>query len=412
MRRSDPRRAAYLLVATLDALGTGMFLPVSVIFFIQSRGLSAVSVGSALSIASLIGLGLAPVGARLIDRWRPAPVLVINYSAKALVFAVYLFVSSPVEFFLAALVARVVSHWAQPVHLMMSSMIAEPGRRVRLLATSRALRNIAMSAGSGVAALVLLLDPGAGGAGLVVANAASYFVAAALAFTYLPRTPAVSAPSPDGRSVTTSWSDVLLRSPAYLRATGAAFLLTLQTPLLVVAFPLTVSAVTDLGGTLTAIALTVNTVAVALLQVLFSRGSEDAQGAAVALKWGGVALVGCCVPMALVGSGTSFALVCGLALGFVVLNTVAELWISAGSWGVALAMAPEGSSRHLTFYSSAESLGSAVGAGATAIVLDSLGPGGWWLFAATALAAVGLTLTLRQKHGPVPATSPTVGATS
>ena len=408
MKRPDPRRTAYLLIACLDALGTGMFLPVSVIFFIQARGLSAVAVGTTLSIASLIGLGLAPVGALLIDRWRPAPVLIVNYAAKALVYTVYLFVSSPVEFFLAAMVARIVSHWAQPVHLMLSSMIAEPGRRVRLLATSRALRNIAMSAGSGIAALALLLDP-KDGAALVVANAASYLIAAALAFAYLPRMAAVSASSPDGQPGTTSWSDVLLRSPAYLRATGAAFLLTLQTPLLVVAFPLTVSAVTDLGGTLTAIALAVNTVAVALLQVPFSRGSEDAQGAAVALRWGAAALIGCCVPMAFVGGGTSFMVLCGLALGFVVLNTVAELWISAGSWGVALAMAPEGSSRHLTFYSSAESLGSAVGAGVTAIVLDSLGPGGWWLFGATALVAAGLTLTLKQKPGPVPAA---VGAAS
>jgi hypothetical protein len=389
-----------------------MFLPVSVIFFIQSRDLSALAVGGALSVASLVGLGLAPAGAWLIDRWRPAPVLIVNYAAKALVYVAYLFVSSPVEFLLAATVARIVSHWAQPVHLMISSMIAEPGRRIRLLATSRALRNVAMSAGSGVAALLLLLDPGAGGAVLVAANAASYLIAAVLAFAYLPRTPAGRAPSHDGQTDTSSWPDVLLRSPAYLRATGAAFLLTLQTPLLVVGFPLTVSAVTETGGTLTAIALAVNTVAVALLQVPFSRGSEDARGASVALRYGAAALIGCCVPMAFVDGGTPFALVCGLAAGFVALNCLAELWISAGSWGVALAMAPEGSSRHLTFYSSAESLGSAVGAGLTAIVLDSLGPGGWWLFASIALVATGLTLTLRQRRGHMPATAPTVGVTS
>lgn len=284
MRRTDAPRASYLLIATLDALGTGMFLPVSVIFFVESRGLPGAWIGGALSVASLVGMALAPAGAWLIDRWRPTPVLIVTYVAKAVVFVAYLFVTSPIQFFLAATAARIVGHWAQPVHLMMSSMIAEPGQRVRLLAISRALRNVAMSVGSGVAALVLLVDGGIGGVALVGANAASYLAAAVLAFAFLPRTPAITAPSPDGQPMTTSWADVLLRSPTYLRATGAAFLLTLQTPLLVVAFPLTVSAATHLGGTLTAVALMVNTASVALLQVLFSRGCEKPLGAAAALR--------------------------------------------------------------------------------------------------------------------------------
>lgn len=120
--------------------------------------------------------------------------------------------------------------------------------------------------------------------------------------------------------------------------------------------------------------------------------------------------------MAFVNGGRAVALLCALAVGFVALNTAAELWISAGSWGVALGMAPEGSSRHFTFYTSAESVGSAVGAGVTAVVLDSLGADGWWLFAGIALIAVALTLTLTRTREPsvpenvrVPVGPPTTG---
>lgn len=397
MNRPDVRRTAYLTVSGVDAMGTGMFLPISVLFFVNSRHLSAVAVGTALTAASVLGLALAPLGAQMIERWGAGRVLVISYLGKAVASAAYLFVGSPLQFFFAALLARSVSQWSQPAQLMMASSVARDGQRIRLLATSRALRNVAMSAGSGIAALLLFTSPTYGGAVLVATDAASYVLAAALAVLCLPSHTAARADAGTTRSHGPSWGDVLLRQPRYLRAALTASLLSLQTPLLMVALPLTAQRVTTLSGSITAIAITVNTVAVALLQVTFSHKAEEVSGAIRSMRFGSFAMAMCCVPLAFSVHEAPFAVFCLLALVFLLANTLSELWISAGSWGVALGLSPPDSARHLTVYSSFESVGSAVGAGLTAVVIGSIGVPGWWLFGGIGLLAASLTWTLQAK---------------
>ncbi len=397
--RPNPGRQAYLAIAAIDALGTGMFLPVSVLFFVQSRHLSPVAVGTALTVASILALLLAPVGAYLIERWGAGRTTVLEYLGKAAGFMAYLFVATAGQFFVAALVTRLVSQWSQPGRLMMASAVARDGQRIGLLATSRALRNVCMSVGSGLAALALLVGPKWAGPVLVGANAASYLLVAGLAARWLPaRTaPASTLARTDRRAAGPGWNDVLLRDPSYLLATLVAFLLTLQTPLLMVAFPLTADQVGGYGGAFTAAAITVNTVAIAALQVRFSRDAESTVGAVRSLRRGCWALAGCCLPMALAVPGTPTAVFCLLAMAFVALNTIAELWISAGSWGVALGLAPEDSARHLTIYTSAESFGTALGTGVAVWVLGSLGASGWWAFATVAVLAAALSWTLRRR---------------
>ena len=47
--------------ATIDALGTGLFVPVSVVYFTRVIGLSATQVGFGLAVGGFAGVAVTPV---------------------------------------------------------------------------------------------------------------------------------------------------------------------------------------------------------------------------------------------------------------------------------------------------------------------------------------------------------------
>jgi hypothetical protein len=81
--------------------------------------------------------------------------------------------------------------------------------------------------------------------------------------------------------------------------------------------------------------MVLNTVLVVALQVRASRGAETVTGAARVLRRSGWALFAACLVFAL-SAQAPLALVAGM-----VVLTVAELWQSAGAWGLSFALAPE-----------------------------------------------------------------------
>jgi len=288
--------ATYLLVTAADAVGTGMFLPISVLFFVESQGLSPAAVGLSLTVTTLLALGAAPLGATLIQRWGAGWAAAADYGATALAYAAYPFVTNAGTYFVALLATRLASQWARPAHLVLARHVAGADAVVRLLATSRALRNVGMAVGAGLAAVALSLgDPTTMGRLLIGFDVASYAVAGIITVRYLPLTAGRHQSSPQVKPPP-SWREVGA-STRYIRVTGVALLVSPQTPLLVVALPLSLEPITRLSGTLTGAALATNTALVAALQVRASKGSETVRGAVVALRRGAVLLAASCLVM-------------------------------------------------------------------------------------------------------------------
>jgi hypothetical protein len=76
----------------IDALGGGLFLPFSILFFIMTTSLGLQQVGLALSIAAIVRL---PATAGMVtDRIGPKTAVIISNLAQAIGFAGYLFVDS------------------------------------------------------------------------------------------------------------------------------------------------------------------------------------------------------------------------------------------------------------------------------------------------------------------------------
>lgn len=64
-----PAARRWALVAVVDAIGTGMFLPVSVLYFTVVVGLRTELAGLGLGIAGLLGAIASPIAGTLVDRF-------------------------------------------------------------------------------------------------------------------------------------------------------------------------------------------------------------------------------------------------------------------------------------------------------------------------------------------------------
>jgi hypothetical protein len=308
-----------VFVTLVDSVGTGMFLAVSVLYLTRTAGFTAAEVTGALSAAGLAAfLAAIPLG-RCGDRFGHRRMWVALYLVQATVYALYPLIRD-LPLLLAAMTAIALAEvGVSPARGATIAHLAGPGGRVRARAQLQAVTNVGFVAGAGVAALVLVRDSGY--TVLLLANAATYAIGAAVVGG-LPATPT--------RAATT----IGLPDRRYLAFSALNGVLMCYLAIPVVALPLWITHRTGAPAWTVGALMALNTVLVVLLQVRASRGAETVPGAAALLRRSGWALLGACLVFA-VSAETPLALVAGM-----VVLTVAELWQSAGAWGLSFALAP------------------------------------------------------------------------
>ncbi|MER5748016.1 MFS transporter [Streptomyces sp. NPDC002225] len=173
----------YLLANLIDNVGTGLWAPLSLIFFTRAQHLPIDDVGAALSAGGLLGLLAGPLAGNLVDRWGPARFVVLGNLARAGICALYPAVGSAWQVCVLAAVFTGCERlfWTANAPLL-GALVPEPDLTwaFGLLSTSRL---VGLGAGAGLGAAFgggLVGD--AGGLHLIAyGNAVSYVGAAVLA---------------------------------------------------------------------------------------------------------------------------------------------------------------------------------------------------------------------------------------
>lgn len=99
------RGAASLYSALLvDAVGSGLFLPVSLLYFTRVSGIGLATVGLLISVATALTLPLPLVAGHLVDRFGSRNVVLGAQLVQAAGFFLYLAVSGPAMLMIAALI--------------------------------------------------------------------------------------------------------------------------------------------------------------------------------------------------------------------------------------------------------------------------------------------------------------------
>ncbi|WP_369171302.1 MFS transporter [Streptomyces sp. R28] len=380
--------ARRLVAASLvDSLGTGLFLAGSALFFTRVLGLSAVQVGVGLSLTGLAGfLGLVPVG-RLADRIGGKRAIVALYLWRGACFCVYPFARDPEVFYVVAFLIGIAEWGGGPIIQGIVGTVETDATRVRTMAVIASVRNVGFSAGAVLASLVLATESGTAFSALVLADAATFFAAAAV----LSRLPATA----NARSVRArdSRPAARVRDPRFLALAFLNGVLFLHSVLLGAALPLWIATRTEappwvLGGL-----VVLNTALVVLLQVRLSGGADDLRAAARRQRWSGWCLAACCLLTALtasVGPWTAGALVAAATVTL----TLGEIWQSVGAWRLSYALSPpEGRTYYLSVYELGTSAASAAGPALITWAVTENGQRGWAALAA-GFAATGAAVAV------------------
>jgi MFS family permease len=251
----------FVTAIAVDAVGSGVFMPVAMLYFLFTTELTLVQVGAAISIASAVSLPAGPLLGGLVDRYGAKRMLLVGNALQALGFTAYLFTESFASVLLWTVVVTVgrTAFWGSYGNIV--AAISAPGEREKWFGFLGALRNVGFAVGGLVSGLAITVGTHTAYSAVVIANAASYV----LAFVLLLAVPAPPhsehAPQPG------SWATVLRDRPYRLLWFCQ---LTFSMAMMVLNFAMPVYATTVLGlpGWVTGAVFTINTLIVGFGQGL------------------------------------------------------------------------------------------------------------------------------------------------
>jgi len=170
----------FALALAIDGLGSGLFLPFSLLYFHHAGGLSLTQAGLGLSVAMLAAVPAPLLAGALIDRAGPKRITLFTNAARVAGFLGYLLVHDLRALIAVALLVAVNDRLFWVAHPALVAEIAGSGSRDRWFGLTTALRCAGLGVG-GLLAGVAVSDLGiAGYHTLAVANAISFTVAALL----------------------------------------------------------------------------------------------------------------------------------------------------------------------------------------------------------------------------------------
>ncbi len=376
----DSRQRRVLAAGFADALGTGLFLPLSVIYLTRIVGLSPTRAGLGLTIAGFIAIAAPTLSGALLARFDARKVVLGCFTASATGFLAYTVVGSFASFLAVAIVIQFASRLERPATVMLTLGVIPPARQIDALARQSSLRNLGYGVGGLLAALALLVHGKTPFVVLLAANAASYVVAGLL----VAQLPAIRPPERRDGEVA-SYREVL-QDRGYLGLALLNVIMALHDSLLLVAMPLWIVTRTHAPLPLAGLLFTLNTVLVVLLQVRTTRNITGRGGITRSYRAAAVSFVLACGAFALAaGAPVVLATVLlVLALGAL---TNAELVTSAGEWFLSVNLAPDRQrERYVSVYKTSMAVQQAAGPALVTIILTGWGRLGW-LALASLLAA-------------------------
>ncbi|MER6631014.1 MFS transporter [Streptomyces sp. NPDC000987] len=385
-RERLPRTVLALLAAVfVDALGSGLYMSVSVVFLTRYLDLGDGQVGVGLSVAGALSFALLVPTGILADRAGPRRMLIAAHLVRAALLTVYPFASGFVPFLCVVSLLAVADRAASPLVQGLFGAAVDGGQRVRAMGRARSLQNLGLALGGLVAGAALVSDSDPVYLAVVYADSASFVIAAVLVGRLRTGTPG-GAP---GGSRPLPWRQRLgvFRDRRFAALTVLNSVVSLHVTVLTAGVPLWVLAHDRLPHAVIAWAVVLNTVVVVLFQVRATRATQTAEDGGRALRLSGVLLAVSCCGLALTGSLPTAAAV-ALLLVAVAFQAFAEMHQQAGAWAISYELAPEDRRQvYLAFFGLGNAARNTYGPLVVTFLVVRPGAPGWLLLGALVLGA-------------------------
>ncbi|MGW2743853.1 MFS transporter [Streptomyces sp. NPDC001450] len=397
-----PGEWALPVAAAVNGVGTGMYVPFTLVFFHCVTGLSFTVVGAVLTVTGLVGIGALPLAGTAVDRYGAKRVQYLLYGVRVVGFALFPFAHSLAAFAAVALLTAAADRAFPAAQQSLIGEVARGAGRDRLQASTRALQNAGNGAGSLLATLVIAFAGSTGYTYAAWGNALSFALAALLLRPLRPVRAADEAPAPAAlpRRAGAGYRLVLADRP-FLVVTGANFLNALSYSALSVLFPLFVVEWLHGPAVFTGAAFTINTVLCAVAGVFVGArvrraGARRTRAAAL----GGALFAAAFAAQIVLGTlRPSSGTVLGVALvAVVVVYTLGELIHSPAAQVLAVAAAPEAvRGRYMAAYQMSWSLAKAVAPSLFTSLLALDGRAPWAVLVLTSAVAAALLIRVERR---------------
>ncbi|WP_029150184.1 MFS transporter [Microbacterium indicum] len=348
-----------------NSLGTGLYGAVLILYFVGGVHLPAAQVGVVSTVAAVGGLLFLPAAGSTLDRHRAVKVGTAFLIVEAAAMVWLAFADSIVAFGIGALVAAFAAQGSKVARGVLNAHIAPAGQRGKVRAQLRSCANLGIASGAAIAALAVTVLPGAELRWLLIGNALTFLVLAAVYLTKLrdvqPATDQRAAASPHRSGTIAAWTD-----KTYVVVMSMNGVLGVQYAALTVGVPLLVATSPDLPNWLAPAALLVNTAIVVLCQAPVSARVDGVPAAGRSMLFAGLILgtssAGFVLALLMGGGSAGVALI----LALVVVHSLGEIVQVAGAFDLSYDLADQ---RYMGSYQGVYAWTSGVG--------SALGPGIW-----------------------------------
>ncbi|MFF3848599.1 MFS transporter [Streptomyces sp. NPDC002328] len=336
MTTAPPQRLLALAQLS-NSIGDGAYYTTSALYFTQIAGLAPARVGLGLTVGWAVGsLAGVPLG-RFADRRGARGTAVLLALATGLAVASFTLVRDFVPFVLVACGYAAAQSGLAAARQALLAGLVPAGERTGLLARLQATLNAGLAVGAGLGGLALHAGSRSAYVAVFVVDAVSFLVCALLLLG-LPRVPssAVSAVSAAGGRARLGG---VLRDRPYAVVALLNTVLLLRLPLLSLVLPLWITSRTGAPAWLVSALFVLNTAVVTVFQVRAARGVTGLDSATRVLRRSGWVMCAACAVFALSAGASPWVAAGVLVLG-ALLQVVAEMGQSAGSWQLSFDLAP------------------------------------------------------------------------
>ncbi|MFD7028333.1 MFS transporter [Streptomyces sp. NPDC059917] len=393
LRRPPGGRDARIMLFAqlLDRTGSGVWAASSVLYFTFVVGFDARQLGLLLGVAGVAGIAGSPLAGRLAGRFSVRALLIGCHLLRLATLCLMLVCTRFDVLLPVVAITYLGDRAAKTLEMLFATRVAGE-RRAEYQALSRSAANAGVAVGAGIAALGLAVGSRGAFAALILANALSFVLAAALVWrTREPRARAhVVARSTDAEPVAPAspWRD-----RGYLRFVLLDIPMSLDDSILNVGLPLWLVEHTSAPHAVVPAFLAINTVLVVILQLHVSARVRGPRRAAGVVLLYGATLLACCVVLATATGGGAWSASLALLVA-AVLVTAAELIRSVSSWELAVSLAPpESRAAYLGVAGMAQSIQKSAGPLLLTGAVMAVGPAGWLLLGG---AVAGLSVVQRR----------------
>ncbi|MFL4910554.1 MFS transporter [Streptomyces sp. MMS24-I2-30] len=329
----DPTARIMCVAVLVNSLGSGLFLPLSALYFTTAVGLTPAELAAGLGTGAFAGaLAGVPFGI-LADRVGARNVLIVLLLATAAVIPVYLAVTNFWQFTVVVSTIRALDRGVSGIAAaLVTNVIPGAAQRTEVRALLRTCLAMGLTTGSALATIALSVNSPAAYRIAILADAIT-FALAAIMYVRLPARKALP------RTASTSTLEVLKDVP-FLGITATFSLLGAYNYAVAFALPIWAVKHTSLPHGFISAAFIVNTGGHLLLQVPMARRAKTIKSALRMTVVGGVLLSAACLLFSWTSVGRT-PIAATLLLVAVVLNLLGGLGITSAQFFITSDVAPD-----------------------------------------------------------------------